>query len=224
MRRRRTNPATKRLAQYGIVGLAIAASVIAGLQIIPPNFLPSTGILQISIQSDPVIVSCHGMNAENVTLTSLVVNISSVRVHRSGALNLSGEWITLNDTPRTLDIFQLNSVTQLSSRSLPEGTINVVRIDVASATANGSITLIVPPGHVQAEPSAQVIGGMTTSIVVMPHVVCTGNGKFLLTPELTASSTTSNDCSIISQSSLGELSKVAGGGVSGPTWALRTTA
>jgi len=133
------------------------------------------------------------MNAENVTLTSLVVNISSVRVHRSGALNLSGEWITLNDTPRTLDIFQLNSVTQLSSRSLPEGTINVVRIDVASATANGSVSLIVPPGHLQAEPSAQVIGGMTTSIVVMPHVVCTGNGKFLLTPELTASSTTSND-------------------------------
>jgi len=193
MRRRRTNPATKRLAQYGIVGLAIAASVIAGLQIIPPNFLPSTGILQISIQSDPVTVSCHGMNAENVTLTSLVVNISSVRVHRSGALSLTGEWITLNDTPRTLDIFQLTSVTQLSSRSLPEGTINVVRIDVASATANGSVSLIVPPGHLQAEPSAQVIGGMTTSIVVMPHVVCTGNGKFLLTPELTASSTTSND-------------------------------
>ena len=194
MRRRRTNPATKRLAQYGIVGLAIAASVIAGLQIIPPNFLPSTGILQISIQSDPVTVSCHGMNAENVTLKSLVVNISSVRVHRTGALDLTGEWITLNDTPRTLDIFQLNSVTQLSSRSLPEGTINVVRIDVASATANdGTVSLIVPPGHLQAEPSAQVIGGMTTSIVVMPHVVCTGNGKFLLTPELTASSTTSND-------------------------------
>ena len=106
---------------------------------------------------------------------------------------MTGEWITLNDTPRTLDIFQLNSVTQLSSRSLPEGTINVVRIDVASATANGSVSLIVPPGHLQAEPSAQVIGGMTTSIVVMPHVVCTGNGKFLLTPELTASSTTSND-------------------------------
>jgi len=133
------------------------------------------------------------MNAENVTLRSLVMNISSVRVHRTGALNLTGEWITLNDTPRTLDIFQLNSITQLSSRSLPEGTINVVRIDVASVTANGSVNLIVPPGHLQAEPNAQVIGGMTTSIVVMPHVVCTGNGKFLLTPDLTASSMTSKD-------------------------------
>ncbi len=134
------------------------------------------------------------MLSENVTLTSLVVNISAVRVHRSGALNLTGEWITLNDTPRTLDIFQLNSVTQLSSRSMPEGTINVVRIDVTSATANGeSINLTVPSNHLQAEPSAQVTPGMTTKIVVVPHVVCAGNGKFLLTPELTASTTTSKE-------------------------------
>jgi len=136
------------------------------------------------------------MNAENVTLRSLVMNISSVRVHRTGALNLTGEWITLNDTPRTLDIFQLNSITQLSSRSLPEGTINIVRIDVASATASsdhGPISLIVSSDHLQAEPSGQVTGGMTTSIVVMPHVVCEGNGTFRLTPELTATSETSRD-------------------------------
>jgi len=136
------------------------------------------------------------MNAENVALRSLVMNISSVKVHRTGALNLTGEWITLNDTPRTLDIFQLNSITQLSSRSLPEGTINIVRIDVASATAssdNGPISLIVSSDHLQADPSAQVTGGMTTSIVVMPHVVCEGNGTFRLTPELTATSETSRD-------------------------------
>ncbi len=75
------------------------------------------------------------------------MNISSVRVHRTGALNLTGEWITLNDTPRTLDIFQLNSITQLSSRSLPEGTINIVRIDVASATASSDNG---PISHIQA--------------------------------------------------------------------------
>src|SRR5207247_11149388 len=113
MRRRRTNPATKRLAQYGIVGLAIAASVIAGLQIIPPNFLPSTGILQISIQSDPVTVSCQGVNAENRTVTRLVVTISSVRVQRSGWLSLRralGVWIR---TPGTLNTFTLTRATHL---------------------------------------------------------------------------------------------------------------
>src|SRR5207247_9694984 len=102
MRRRRTNPATKRLAQYGIVGLAIAASVIAGLQIIPPNFLPSTGILQISIQSYPVTVSCYGMNAENVTLTSFVVNIRSFIFHRTVVLYLTGLSVTLYVSARML--------------------------------------------------------------------------------------------------------------------------
>jgi uncharacterized protein DUF4382 len=196
--RRRTtnNPVTKRLVGYGIVGLVIAVALIAGLQVRPQNLFPSNGILQISIQSDPLTVSCQGMHGENITLTSLVVNITSVTVHRTGALNLTGEWIPLNDTPRTLDLFQLKNVTQLSSTSLPEGTINIVRIDVASATASSNgepVNLVVSSDHLQAQPSAQVTGGMITSIVVMPHVVCEGNGTFRLTPDLTAMSTTPRD-------------------------------
>jgi len=125
-----------------------------------------------------------------------VVNITSVSVHRSGALNLTGDWIPLSDTPRTLDILQLTTVAQLGSTSVKEGTINVVRIDVASAKAssnNGPVNLVVSSDHLQAEPNAEVSGGITTSIVVMPHVVCEGNGTFRLTPELTATSTTSKD-------------------------------
>jgi len=172
----------------------IAIGLIAGLQIRPQNLLPSTGILQVSIQGDPLTVACHGSQGHDVTLTSLVVNITSVTVHRTGALNLTGEWIPLTNSPSTLDVLTLTSVTQLGSTSVQEGTINIVRIDVASATANGgAVSLIVPSSHLQAEPSAQVTGGLTTHIVVMPHVVCAGNGKFLLTPELTATSTTSKD-------------------------------
>ncbi len=174
----------------------IAIGLIAGLQIRPQNLLASTGILQVSIQSDPLTVACHGSQGHNVTLTSLVVKITSVSVHRSGALNLTGEWIPLNDTPRTLDILQLTSVMQLGSTSVKEGTINIVRIDVASATAssnNGPVNLVVSSDHLQANPNVQVNGGMTTSIIVTPHVVCQGNGTFRLTPELTATSTTSRD-------------------------------
>jgi hypothetical protein len=101
---------------------------------------------------------------------------------------LTGDWIPLNDTPRTLDILQLTTVAQLGSTSVKEGTINIVRIDIASAKAssnNGPVILV--------EPNAEVSGGITTSIVVMPHVVCEGNGTFRLTPELTATSTTSKD-------------------------------
>ncbi len=174
----------------------IAIALIAGLQIRPQNILPSTGTLQISIQADPLTVTCHGSQGRNATLTSLVVNITSVSVHRSGALNLTGDWIPLNDTPRTLDILQLTTVAQLGSTSVKEGTINIVRIDVASAKGssnNGPVNLVVSSDHLQAEPNAEVNGGMTTSIVVTPHVVCEGNGTFRLTPELTATSTTSKD-------------------------------
>jgi hypothetical protein len=91
---------------------------------------------------------------------------------------------------------QLTTVAQLGSTSVKEGTINIVRIDIASAKAasnNGPVNLVVSSDHLQAEPNAEVSGGITTSIVVMPHVVCEGNGAFRLTPELTATSTTSKD-------------------------------
>src|SRR5947207_15879073 len=122
------------------------------------------------------------------------LNNSSVTVHSIGALNLTEEWVPLTNSAITLHVLTLTSGTQRCSTSVQEGTINIVRIDVASATANGgAVSLIVPSSHLQAEPSAQVTGGLTTHIVVMPHVVCAGNGKFLLTPELTATSTTSKD-------------------------------
>ncbi|MBO0888626.1 DUF4382 domain-containing protein [Candidatus Bathyarchaeota archaeon] len=141
-------------------------------------------------------VACHGKQSGNVTLTSLVVAISSVKVHRSGALDLTGEWISLSDTPQTVDLFQLKTTTQLGSTSVEEGTINIVRIDVSGATASsdkGPIDLVVSGNHLQAEPAASVNGGMTTNITVTPHVVCEGNGTFRLTPELTATSHESRD-------------------------------
>ena len=180
------------MVEYGIVGLAIAAVLIVGLQVRPQNLLPSTGVLQISIQSDPFVVTCHGHGRGNVTLTDLMVNISSVEVHRSGVLNTTGDWIPLANVPKTVDILQLNSITQLGSTSVDEGTINIVRIDLTGANANnGQAQLVVSSDHLQAEPNAQVTGGMTTTITVVPHVVCQGNSTFRLTPELTASSTAS---------------------------------
>ena len=127
-----------------------------------------------------------------MTLTDLNVNISSVEVHRSGVLNMTGDWIPLANVPKTVDILQLKSITQLGSTRIDEGTINIVRIDLTGAAANnGQVPLVVSSDHLQAEPNTQVSGGMTTTITVVPHVVCQGNGTFRLTPDLTASSTAS---------------------------------
>jgi uncharacterized protein DUF4382 len=198
---------TKKLVGYGIVGLVIAVALIAGLQVRPQSVLPSMGTLQISITGDPTTsnplsVTCPGSSSHNgqggqiLNLTSLVVNISSVQVHRTGALNLTGDWITIPNAPKTLDLLDLKTFNQiLGSTSMPDGVINLVRLTVGStATAGidtGSKTVTISSGHLDAQTSAQVTSGKVTSITlefVQPHVVCQGTGDLRLTPELTATS------------------------------------
>jgi Domain of unknown function (DUF4382) len=202
---------TKKLVGYGIVGLVIAVALIAGLQVRPQTILPTTGQVRISITggpliTDPLSVACHG-NANRMSqrdqvenLTSLVVNISSVQVHRTGELNLTGDWITIPNAPKTLDLLDLTSFNQLlGSTSMPDGVINLVRLTVGStATAGigtGSKSATVSGGHLDVQTNAQVTSGKVTSItleLVQPHVVCQGNGDLRLTPELTATSETTD--------------------------------
>jgi hypothetical protein len=167
----------------------------------PQSFLPSTGTLQVSITgdpltSDPLTVTCHGTHGGQVQLASLIVNISSVEVHRTGALTLTGDWIPIPGAPKSLDLLDLKSFNQLlGSTNMPDGVINLVRVTVGpTATASigtNSATVTVSSGHLDAQTNAQVTSGKVTSItleVVQPHVVCTGSGDFRLTPELTATS------------------------------------
>src|SRR5713226_9375506 len=151
--------------------------------------------------SDPLSVTCHDSHGSNQVrnLTTLLVDISSVQVHRTGALNLTGDWLNVNATPRTIDLLQLKSFTQLGSKSVTDGVINLVRLNVSSTatadTSAGSISVTVSSSHLDAQVDAQVTSGKVTSItleIVQPHVVCQGNGDFRLTPELTASSKTTD--------------------------------
>jgi hypothetical protein len=166
------------------------------------------GTLQVSITgdpltSDPLSVTCHGshggQSGEVHNLTNLVVTISLVQVHRTGALNLTGDWLNVTASPRTLDLLQLKSLTQLGSIRVTDGVINLVRLIVSpTATADtnaGSVSVTVSSSHLDAQTNAQVTSGKVTSItleLVQPHVVCEGNGDFRLTPELTATSKTTD--------------------------------
>ena len=185
------------------MGLVIAIALIAGLQMRPSSVLPSTGTLQVSIIGDPLTrdplsVTCHGSHDQVQNLTSLVVNVSLVQVHRTGALNLTGDWLNVTASPRTLDLLKLNSLTQLGSISVADGVINLVRLTVSptanAATNSGSVSVTVSSSHLDAQVTAQVISGKVTSItleLVQPHVICDGKG-FRLTPDITASSKTTD--------------------------------
>ena len=167
----------------------------------PQSLLPSAGTLQVSITgdpltSDPLTVTCHGSHGGPVQLASLIVNVSSVEVHRTGALNLTGDWIPIPGAPKSLDLLDLKSFNQvLGSTNMPDGVINLVRVTVGpTATASigtVSATVTVSSGHLDAQTNAQVTSGKVTTItleVVQPHVICNGNGDFRLTPELSATS------------------------------------
>lgn len=111
-------------------------------------------------------------------------------------MNLTGDWVTLSDVPKSLDLLNLKSFDQLhTSTSLPDGVINLVRLTVGpTATATigtSSKSIVVSSGHLDAQTNAQVTSGKVTSIIleiVQPHVVCEGTGTLRLTPELTVSS------------------------------------
>jgi uncharacterized protein DUF4382 len=204
---------TKKLIAYGAVGLVIAIALIAGVQMRPQNLLPSTGQIQVSIIGDPMTrdplsVTCHGNSThgaqnsqvQNITITSLVVNIASIQVHRTGALNLTGDWATISDAPKSLDLLNLKSFDQLhTSTSLPDGVINLVRLTVGPTAVamigTSSRSVVISSSHLDAQTNAQVTSGKVTSItleLVQPHVVCEGNATLRLTPELTVSSETTN--------------------------------
>ncbi len=176
------------------MGLVIATAVVAGIQFRPANILPSNGRLQVLVTDAPLTVDCPH---QTINLTSLVVTIGSVQVHRSGGLNPTGEWPTVLNAPKSFDILQLKNVTQfLGSTSIPESTITLVRLNVTSVTASTtggkSIDVVLSSGKLEVQPvgSVEVRSGMTTSVVVdfQPHLVCEGNGTVRLTPVLAASS------------------------------------
>ena len=188
------HPARKRLLEYGIVGLAIATAILAGLQFRPSGILPSEGILQVLVTDDPLTVTCHNP-LQTISIVSLKVNISSIQAHRSGALDLTSEWVPVPNSPMTIDLVKLQTSAQLvASASLPPGKITDLRLNITSAVAKTSSgvteNLVVSSDPLKASlgPVGEVRSGMTTSVVadLHPHVICEVTGTFRLTPVLTA--------------------------------------
>ena len=195
-RRPLLHPVTRKLVEYGFVGLVVAAAIIVGAQFRPTNILPSNGILQIRITDDPLVVTCPGPRA-SMNLTSLTVTLTSIEARTTEAIPLTGEWVLVSSGTRTVDIIQLGNLPSLiGSTSVPESTITSVRLTVsavAATTSSGTHPQLIPSSNkleVPLSSNGEVRTGMTTTVVIgfQPHIVCEGNGTLRLTPALTATS------------------------------------
>ncbi len=188
------DPASSKLLQFGLIGLVMAGALVTAFEFRPAAIFPVNGTLVVKITDVPLDFASPDSLCGDCDVTSLNVTIDSVRVHRTGALNLTGEWIEVLSGTRTLDIILLQDATQvLGSVGVPQSMITSVRLHVASAVAklSGSgqvVSLEVPSDELKMALGSivQVKGGMTTVIVIdfQPHVVCQGNSQCRLTPVL----------------------------------------
>jgi Domain of unknown function (DUF4382) len=202
------NPATKKLFEYGLIGLAIGAVLVAGLQFRPQAIFPSQGTLDIKLTDgvpvaqlttqSPSSDSCHG----NCNATSISLTITMIEVHTSGINNMTGEWtqVCTSQLPMTINLTQLPSVTEnlCGTKFQPEAITNM-RLSVSAGVAEipgvGIKALSFPSGKLEIplSPLAEISAGKTTTITVdfvfQSHIVCPGNGgNCKLTPVLHAMS------------------------------------
>ncbi len=184
------DPASRKLVQFGMIGLVVAAVLVAGFELKPAGILPVNGKLVVEITDAPPEISVPACGGREVT--SLNVTIDSVKVHRAGAFNVTGEWVEVVSTARTIEFMQVKNTTELlGSVSLSEGTITSIRLHVTQAVARignseHADNLWVPGGELKIplESSLMVRSGLTTTIVLQPRVVSQGNAECKLTPVL----------------------------------------
>lgn len=186
------DPASRKLLEFGLIGLVLAGALALGVESKPANILPVNGTLIVEITDAP-FGNNQGFPCGDCVVTSVNVTIGSVKVHRAGVLDVGGESIEVLKTSVTLDLLKVTSPTQLGSLNVHEGQITFVRLHVVEAKAMlmgrpRVVVLAVPSGDLKVnfQSFATVKAGLTTSIVIdfQPHVVCQRNDDCRLTPVL----------------------------------------
>ena len=204
--------ATRRVLFFSLVGLLLATSTIAVLQVAPllPK-PPEYGTISIYLASTPsdissdqnvantpvILMTPPGSNPSSagarVNITSLTVIISTVLIHVRGEGNDSG-WIPISKSSITIDLLGTTSVsTLLASTHVPQENITMVRLLISRAFAiidgqPGTRNVMVPSGKLEIPlgADATVKGQMATSITLgRPHIVVQGHsGEISLKPVL----------------------------------------
>jgi hypothetical protein len=154
----KTTYSPKRILSYGVAGLVVAVLMIAVL--VNPLLSPvqaKTGTLVVKVMDAPV-----------PDLQHLNLTINSVQVS-----NETGDWVNLPISGGSLyfDLLVLQDVTKdLAIGSIPMGNYTKIRIQIVTANATLSdgttITLNVPPRHVDIQIRFEIEPGKTTSLII----------------------------------------------------------
>jgi hypothetical protein len=171
----------------------VVTGVLPGFQSLQTQGKPQAGTLSI-LMTDPPVVSA-GVSAVYVTYTN-------VGLHNSNAGNNSG-WMQFNNTG-TVNLMSLVNVSQtIASAKLPNGTYNLIRLDVSSAvvTYDGSnYSASIPSGEITGsiKGGIQVNGTSAGAIIVdmQPEVINVGTSsspEFIIRPSAQVYTVPPND-------------------------------
>ncbi len=187
--------ATRSTLQFGLIGLALAGALLGVLQARPSTVLPFEGTFSVQILNPGVVFAPSADGCHNdCTVTSLNLTIDSVTVHREGELNLTGGWLKISQASTTLDVAGITGIGQVIGQSaIPPGVVNLVRLNVSSASAIGPETLgrvrvSVPSGRIDVVlgRSGEVRSGKVTTLFLsfQLSINCSGNNGCRLKPVL----------------------------------------
>jgi hypothetical protein len=185
--------ATRSILQFGLIGLVLAGGLLGVLQVRPATILPFDGAILVqiagpSVQFAPTVDGCQN----DCSAVSLNLTIDTVTVHREGELNLTGGWLKISKASTTLDVARITGIGQIVGRaSVPPGNINLIRLNVSSASAliRGTSTPIpvsIPSGKVDVvlSPLGHIKSGKFTTVFLdfQLSLSCGGNLECRLKP------------------------------------------
>lgn len=152
---------SKKMLRYGGAGIVVAVLIIVAA--FSPMIFPifqaeaKTGTLVVRVTDAPV------PDLKNLNLTISKVEVS----------NETGSWktLTISGGIAYFDLLKLQNVTKdLSIGSIPVGNYTKIRLQIVTANATLSdgrtITLNVPPGHIDIQVHFEIKAGKTTSLII----------------------------------------------------------
>jgi hypothetical protein len=148
----------KKILAYGGTGVVVAVLMIAAL--VSPTLFPveaKTGTLIVKVTDSPV------PDLQHLNLTINKVEVS----------NETGNWVNLPISGGSLyfDLLKLQNVTKdLAIGNMPVGNYTKIRMQIITANATLSdgttMTLNVPPNHIDIQVHFEIKPGKTTSLLI----------------------------------------------------------
>ena len=161
----------------------------------PEQSIPLLKVYNAATGNGTIAVTIKDALVDFNTVQSLSVTISDIQLHSAGMDDNSG-WITLNTSPKTIDLLTVRTVDALFAQAaIPSGEYTQIRFGISGAKATiagvGNVDVRVPSGKMKIVQTVKVdsnqLSVLTLDFAADQSLLSTGNG-YSLKPVIHATS------------------------------------